>query len=203
MSSLITGGLGTGGLISFGLGVPSGGSRNQPNYPTSLDKIGYAFQAMIQAANIAPSIQAVIFSDLAQPFPAQGYPQVVLSRGSFTPVPGWWEGGGLYTSCLQGLIRVTVNTELALDEAQQNQYLLLGNPNTDPVIAGLELMSHKINNVLHGKFLLDSNGNYLSIQPISIASSPTPENYGETNPGWEGISTTFNLMFLPDYTLPG
>ena len=169
--------------------------------PTTLDIIGEALRTLLVTAGVAPSPAAVIFSRKPQPFPACGYPQVVIARTSFSPVADWFEGGGRRISAKQGTITLTINTLMARDQAEQDRYRLNGVLDVIPVVPGLEIMAHTVADALHGNFLTDATGHLLTVEPVHLVSDASPEDYGETNPGWEGITLGFRLTYLPSYVI--
>lgn len=90
------------------------------------DNIGLVLrgvQSLLANAGIVPA-KAVILSLLDQPFPAAGYPQIVITPGAMMPIREQLLGGGRYTAGFSGTLKVGVWTRNATDIAYQDVNLL-------------------------------------------------------------------------------
>jgi hypothetical protein len=170
--------------------------------PCTLAEIGYAVQALLVSSSVAP-LNRVIFSRKRQPFPASGYPQIIITRQDFELNQGMYQGGNRYATIHEGMIEVTVNSMSQKDMAEQDQYRLMGNPTTNPAIIGLEQMALAVINTLHGEFVANARGDFLTVEPLRMDGDATPVEYDmEKNPGWEGITMRFRAMYFPTITVP-
>ena len=93
---------------------------------TSLDQIMAGARRAVLLANLVPSGVAVRFSRNTQPVPDAGYPQIILSRGSFRPIDTHQRGAGRAVPSYEGTFGVTLLTMNASDQAGQDSFRLLG-----------------------------------------------------------------------------
>ena len=100
------------------------------------------FQSLLAGAGIAPA-KAVILSLLDEPFPAAGFPQLVITPGPFSPMNDELFGGGRYTSNFSSTFQVGCWVRNATDQAYQDTNLL-----TDQVRGAYLLANHVVDQLL-------------------------------------------------------
>lgn len=144
--------------------------------PPLADHIGLIFQdiqTLLAGAGFAPR-SAVVLSLLDDPFPAAGFPQVVITPGEFTPRDDELIGGGRYTADFRGEFSVCCWVRNATDQTYQDTNLL-----TDQTGGAYLLANNVVDQLLEHFPASEDTGMPLTIDGIKFEGYDEPERWSD------------------------